>query len=198
MRHFNTAGPVKPEDHYCIPPLNRLDIDEISNLIEGKKYSILHAPRQVGKTSYLLALMEYLNQQGKVRCLYVNVEPAQAARENVEGAMQAILGEFATMAEIFLDDHYPNEIWPDILEISGPFNALKEFFIRWSRKSPLPLVLFIDEIDALVGDTLISVLRQLRAGYTLRPDAFPQSIILCGVRDVRDYRIYSSREKDVR
>ena len=52
-----------------------------------------------------------------------------------------------------------------------------------------PLVLFIDEIDALVGDSLISVLRQLRAGYDQRPSSFPQSIILCGVRDVRDYRM---------
>ncbi|MDR1740880.1 MAG: hypothetical protein LBR38_03410, partial [Synergistaceae bacterium] len=55
-----------------------------------------------------------------------------------------------------------------------------------------PLVLFIDEIDALVGDTLVSVLRQLRTGYTNRPESFPISVILCGVRDVRDYRISTS------
>ena len=51
---------------------------------------------------------------------------------------------------------------------------------------------FIDEIDALVGDSLVSVLRQIRAGYGNRPQQFPQSIILCGVRDVRDYRIVLS------
>jgi len=55
----------------------------------------------------------------------------------------------------------------------------------------------IDEIDALVGDTLIAVLRQLRAGYTQRPHAFPQSIILCGVRDVRDYRIHTGDGKEI-
>ena len=55
-------------------------------------------------------------------------------------------------------------------------------------------MLLIDEIDSLVGDTLISVLRQLRANYDRRPSHFPQSVILCGVRDVRDYQIYSSRE----
>ncbi|MEA1884299.1 MAG: ATP-binding protein, partial [Thermotogota bacterium] len=58
-------------------------------------------------------------------------------------------------------------------------------------------VLLIDEIDALVGDTLISVLRQLREGYTQRPDSFPQSIILCGVRDVRDYRIFSDKDQQM-
>jgi hypothetical protein len=41
------------------------------------------------------------------------------------------------------------------------------------------------------------VLRQLRAGYPQRPALFPQSIILCGVRDVRDYRIHSDQQKTV-
>ena len=36
--------------------------------------------------------------------------------------------------------------------------------------------------------------RQLRAGYPQRPRRFPQSVILCGVRD---YRIHSSAEKTV-
>ncbi|MFH0924258.1 MAG: ATP-binding protein, partial [bacterium] len=41
------------------------------------------------------------------------------------------------------------------------------------------------------------VLRQLRAGYNKRPRQFPQSVILCGVRDVRDYRIHSSKDKAI-
>ena len=53
-------------------------------------------------------------------------------------------------------------------------------------------MLLVDEIDSLVGDTLLSVLRQLRAGYEHRPGGFPQSVVLCGVRDIRDYRIRSS------
>lgn len=55
----------------------------------------------------------------------------------------------------------------------------------------------MDEIDSLIGDSLISVLRQLRSGYTQRPEYFPQPIILCGVRDVRDYRIHSSSTKEI-
>ena len=58
-------------------------------------------------------------------------------------------------------------------------------------------MLLIDEIDALIGDTLLSVLRQLRAGYDERPAGFPQSVILCGVRDVRDYRIRSTRDNAI-
>jgi len=53
---------------------------------------------------------------------------------------------------------------------------------------PRPLVLFIDEIDALVDDALISILRQLRSGYVSRPEGFPHALALVGLRDVRDYR----------
>ena len=34
----------------------------------------------------------------------------------------------------------------------------------------------------------------MRANYDRRPQLFPQSVILCGVRDVRDYKIFPSRE----
>ena len=60
-----------------------------------------------------------------------------------------------------------------------------------------PLVVMIDEIDSLVGNTLLSVLRQVRAGYPERPHRFPQSVILRGVSDVRDYRIRSSAENAI-
>ncbi|GAB4415465.1 MAG: hypothetical protein Fur0044_10580 [Anaerolineae bacterium] len=196
-RFFNTAGPVRCEIHYCFPPLERFDLPEILTLIDQQKYFVLHAPRQTGKTSALLALMEYLNQQGKYRCVYLNVEIAQAAREDVARAMPAILNELASWARFALNDHFVEQIWPDILANSGEYAALGEVLTQWAMVSPEPLILLMDEIDALIGDTLISVLRQLRAGYARRSKAFPQSVVLCGVRDVRDYRIHSSQEKTI-
>ena len=70
--------------------------------------------------------------------------------------------------------------------------ALIATLTRWSLASDLPVVLLLDEVDALVGDALISLLRQIRTGYAQRPRAFPQTVILCGVRDVRDYRFYTA------
>jgi len=197
MRFFNTAGPVNYADHYCVPPLTRFELDEVLSLIDQKKYFVLHAPRQVGKTSYLLALMAYLNQAGRYRCLYFNVEVAQAAREDVQQGMHAILGELAARAKYMLNDSFLIERFNDVLSQFGPNRALNAALETWAAQSPRPLVLLIDEIDSLVGDTLISVLRQLRAGYDRRPTSFPQSIILCGVRDVRDYRLHSEQEKAV-
>jgi len=157
---------------------------------------VLHAPRQTGKTSALLALRDLLNGgvAGDFRCVYVNVEDGQAMRENVAEGMRTVLAELALQASVTLGDDTLEDLWPGVLERVGPGQALRHALLRWSMAGPRPLVLLIDEIDALVGDTLLAVLRQLRTGYVDRPARFPHSIILCGVRDVRDYRIHSSAE----
>ena len=193
MRFFNTEGPVRPDDHYAIAPLDRADVDEFLDLIRAKRYFVLHAPRQTGKTSALIALRDLLNrgEVGSFRCVDVNVEVGQVARDDVARGIRAILSSLATSARLLGDD-YPDGIWPDVLARVGPEDALKELLTRWCVANPVPLVLLVDEIDSLVGDTLLSVLRQLRAGYEQRPEAFPQSVVLCGVRDIRDYRIRSS------
>ena len=191
MRFFNTAGPIKPARHYSIPPLERLDLNEVLALIRNEKYFVLHAPRQTGKTSTLLALRDLLNAEDACRCVYVNVEGGQAMREAVEPAMRVILGEFASRARSMGDEFLP-KVWSGIFAEYGP-GALGEALARWAEADPKPLVLLIDEIDALVGDALLAVLRQLRAGYDRRPEHFPQSVLLCGVRDVRDYRIHSKQ-----
>ncbi|MCP4216850.1 MAG: ATP-binding protein [bacterium] len=196
-RFFNTAGPVKKYLHYHIDPLDRIDLDDIMSLIQQEKYFVLHAPRQTGKTSYLNALMDHLNKGDTYKCLYVNVEVAQAARENVQAGMQTILAALAAGAKYKLNDPFIDQHRNEVLKHDGPFFALQNTLSQWCRNNDKPVVLLIDEVDSLVGDTLISLLRQLRAGYNHRPLLFPQSIILCGIRDVRDYRIHSDKEKTI-
>ena len=196
MRKFNTEGPVRAHRHYQIAPLSRIDLEEVLGLIRDEKYFVLHAPRQTGKTSALLALRDRLNNgaQGEFRCVYASVEDGQAMRENVAEGMRTVLAELAFQASLTLGDDTLEDLWPRLLDRVGPGKALRQALARWSMADPLPLVLLIDEIDALVGDTLLAVLRQLRTGYVDRPARFPHSIILCGVRDVRDYRIHSTAE----
>ena len=85
MRFFNVAGPCKPDIHYTLPAADRLDKPEVMSLIEAQKYFILHAPRQTGKTSAILALAAELNAAGRYRAIYVNVEGGQAAQVWVGG-----------------------------------------------------------------------------------------------------------------
>ena len=176
-----------------------MDLDYVLRLVHEKKYFILHAPRQTGKTSALLALQDLLNSgaEGRYRCVYMNVEPGQALREDVSAAMEAILDQLSMAAQSALGDASAETICNDVLALPRRGSALQRALFLWAQADPRPLVLLIDEIDALVGDTLISVLRQLRAGYHLRPASFPQSIVLCGVRDLRDYRIHSKSQEPV-
>ena len=191
MRFFNTAGPVKPGLHYCIPPLERFDLEEVLALVRMKKYFVLHAPRQTGKTSALLALRDLLNAQGYA-CVYTTVEEAGTARDDAERVMRVVLSALGSDARSVLGDDFLATHWSGILAEFGPNTALHEALSRWSEASAKPLVLLIDEIDTLQGDPLLSTLQQLRGGYPMRPGAFPQCVVLCGLRDVRDYRIRST------
>ena len=197
MRFFNTEGPIRPGEHYHVPPLDRVNLDDLLGLVRDKRYFVLHAPRQTGKTSALLALRDRLNAGGDYRCVYVTVEAGQPARENVAEAMRAILFQLESEEQATLGSDTLADVWPGALERAGPLGALRASLAGWCMADPQPLVLLIDEIDTLVGDTLLSVLRQLRTGYPDRPGRFPHSVILCGVRDVRDYRIYSTARNAV-
>ena len=92
MRKYNTAGPIRPALDYHIPPLDRLHLREVLALIRSECYFVVHAPRQTGKTSALLALRDLLNggTVGEYRCAYISVEPAHTAGEDLGRAMRAI------------------------------------------------------------------------------------------------------------
>ena len=191
MRFFNTAGPMDAARHYIVPPLSRIDLDDVLLLIEQQKYFVLHAPRQTGKTTVLLALMERLNREGRFSCLYANIEAAQAVRGDVQQGIRHVCRAIAARAVTYLNDPRLQNWMDELAHQNSMAGTLTDLLERWARENDQPIVLLLDEVDALVGDTLISLLRQIRAGYAQRPGAFPQTIILCGVRDVRDYRIHS-------
>lgn len=64
-KFFNTAGPIQADIHYNVDPLCRINLEEIEMLIYQRKYFVLYAPQQTGKTSCLLALRDYLNVRGE-------------------------------------------------------------------------------------------------------------------------------------
>jgi len=191
MEHFfNTAGPTKPDLHYHLDPLARVDWPEIQHLIATQRYFVLHAPRQTGKTTTLLAMMKALNEGGRYACAYANIEGAQAARGDATQGIPAACDAVARSIALYLDAPAV-QTWNQTQgRQQSAQDQLTALLTHWARTSARPTVLLLDEVDALVGDTLISLLRQIRAGYAQRPEFFPQSIVLCGVRDVRDYRMH--------
>ena len=178
---------------YTIDPLMRFDLDDILGLIAQGKYFVLHAPRQTGKTSCMIALRDYLNEEGDYIAVYANVEGGQASRNDVQSVVKSTVDTLAEQFRGILKSDLPLQIRDDV-QIVGKDSMLATYLRRLSEALPKPIVLVLDEIDALVGDSLVSILRQLRSGYVDRPKAFPQTVILCGVRDVRDYRIVLSNQ----
>jgi predicted AAA+ superfamily ATPase len=180
MKFFCIAGPVNPEKHYYLPLDTRLDEQELRTLIEQDKYFALHAPRQTGKTSAIMNFVGQLNRKSQYIALYVNIEPAQAARNDFVKGMSIILAKVleAIIQQLPQEKHIISYLTNLVKENVFSGASLGSALSEWSRHTNKPILLFIDEIDSLVGDTLISVLRQLRAGYANRPHAFPQSVCL--------------------
>ncbi|MEO1590564.1 MAG: ATP-binding protein [Cyanobacteria bacterium J06632_22] len=182
---FNPAGPCKADIHYMLPPLARLP--NLERIVAQQGYFVLHAPRQTGKTTAMLALAQQLTASGQYTAVMLSVEVGAPYPDNVGMAEQAILGEWKRASSFML----PPDLQPPKWEDTPPGSRIAAALSQWAQTSPRPLVVFIDEIDALENQTLLAVLRQLRAGYPSRPQGFPQSLALVGVRDVRDYKVAS-------
>jgi hypothetical protein len=182
-RWFNTAGPCKPDIHYMLSPLTRLS--ELGRLIAQEHYFVMHAPRQTGKTTLMLSLAAQLTASGCYTAVMLSVEVGAVFSHDPGLAEAAILDSWRDAAEHRL----PPELQPPPWSGAEAGRRIGSALHAWAKASPRPLVVFIDEIDALQDAALISVLRQLRDGFPSRPGGFPQSVGLIGLRDVRDYKV---------
>ncbi|MEL6901905.1 MAG: AAA family ATPase [Cyanobacteria bacterium J06606_4] len=179
-RWFNTAGPCQPEIHYMVPSAERLP--SLERLVSQRGYFVVHAPRQTGKTTAMLTLAQQLTASGQYAAVMVSAEVGAVYSQSPEKAEKAVLRAWYDAATFWLPQALCPPDWSTCESIG---RALR----LWAEQCPRPIVLFIDEIDALQDDALISMLRQLRDGYPRRPRGFPQSLALIGLRDVRDYKV---------
>jgi hypothetical protein len=151
-------------------------------------YFVLHAPRQVGKTTALLALAQELTREARYTAILVSMEVGAPFSQDPGAAELAILDAWRTRSTVQLPPELQPPPWPE----ASPGMRIGTALCAWSAAcwaASRPLVIFLDEIDALADDALIAVLRQLRDGYSNRPKAFPWSLALIGMRDVRDYKV---------
>ncbi|MEL6491672.1 MAG: ATP-binding protein [Cyanobacteria bacterium J06621_3] len=182
-RWFNTAGPCKADIHYMLSPLGRLP--QLQRVIDQQGYFVLHAPRQTGKTTAMLSLAKSLTESGQYSAIMVSVEVGAAFPNSPDAAELAILSAWRGAAQFRLPQELQPPPWPE----APPGRRIGAALSAWAQHSPRPLVIFIDEIDSLQDEVLLSVLRQLRDGYPNRPEGFPHALALIGLRDVRDYKV---------
>lgn len=177
-RFFNTTGPCDPSQHYMLPPLLRLP--ELRRLVDEQRFYGLHAARQSGKTTIVRALAEELRAEGIV-ALHVSLESSRQTPRLLD-AEPRWLWELRNTASLYLA---PQDRPPPPDEATGPPGTrLSQTIQRWAaRLHPRRLVLFLDEVDVLEGEALVSFLAQLRTGFDHRPQGFASSIGLIGLRD---------------
>jgi hypothetical protein len=181
---FNIAGPCIPGEHYMLPPGDR--VVRAMELVEHRKFFSLVAGHQCGKTTCLRWMAAHYNAGDRLRALWIDL---QVARDTPDPAVA--LPRILRMCEESLRLQIRDVVGPSPEEIDVllriPGNALLDYLRALAAASPLPLVVFFDEADGLVGATMVSFLSQLRAGYLSRTEApFPQSVALVGRRAVRD------------
>jgi len=167
-----------------LPAARRLP--EVRRIIDQQSYFVVHAPRQVGKATTLTQLAEQLTAEGRYAALVVSAEVGAAFPQDIGAAENAILDDWRDRVVSVLPAFQPPP-WPP----ASPGHRLATALRSWSQACARPLVVFLDEIDALQDHVLLSVLRQLRSGFSNRPTWFLWSLGLIGMRDVRDYKVAS-------
>lgn len=187
MLKFNTTGPCFPDEHYMLPALDRLP--GIRELVSGGNYFVIHAPRQTGKTTTLKALVREINAKGDMYAFYCTLEAIQKLMAVPENAIREIRHLVLRSAGMV------RELAPFAAEVRNanigtePSTAIGDALQALCERSSKPIVAFFDEVDCLVGEVLMSFLRQLRDGYVNRKELpFPKSVALVGMLDVRDYK----------
>jgi predicted AAA+ superfamily ATPase len=171
-KYFNIAGPCHPDKHYMLSAQERCH--GVLDLIAQEQYFVIYAARQSGKTTLLLELARQLNASGDYYALYCSLEAAQTFA-NPEQGIPIIVDQISQWIAI----HKQLQAYPFAEQVTATQTTtmLQRALTGFCRKLDKPLVILFDEVDCLSNGTLITFLRQLRAGYVTRSLApFPNSV----------------------
>ena len=190
-RWFNIGGPCNAANHYMLPATGRLP--KVMSLIRKQQYFVVHAPRQCGKTTAFQALADEINAKGEMAAFYCSIENVQGIVDPDEGLRQ-VADVIRQMVELTSTCFGENVKAEDLIRETGASDyssVILKLLSVLSRRAGKPLVLFLDEVDCLSDGTLVGFLRQLRNGRIAckAPNAFPVSIALIGLRNIRDYKM---------
>lgn len=187
-RSFNITGACNPQEHYMVNLDSRLA--EIKKMVDAGKYFVINRGRQYGKTTTIMALENYLENDYIVVSMDFQFLDASDF-EDVKTFVKA----FAR--ELYFDKkyrkHFNNELLTEIKKLRKNGASLSELFIclsEWCEESAKPVILIIDEVDSASNNQVfLDFLAQLR-GYYLNRNRKPtfQSVILAGVHDIRNLR----------
>ncbi|MBE9066949.1 hypothetical protein IQ260_09805 [Leptolyngbya cf. ectocarpi LEGE 11479] len=137
---FNTAGPCQADIHYMLPPTQRLP--KLKRLIQQRGYFVIHAPRQTGKTTAMLALAQELTASGQYTAIMVSAEVGQPFNHDPTKAEAAMLDAWKDTAQFCLSSELQPPPWP----VAATGRQIGAALTAWSVHCPRPLVIFVGAI----------------------------------------------------
>lgn len=117
-------------------------LPEAPDLVEQLGYFVVHAPRQTGKTTALIALAANLTASGRYAALLFSCEDGEPWGEDIGSAQRAILGSFKrALGPTCQQSSNRRRSIPEQDE-----GLLSRVLGAWARACPRPIVLLMDDI----------------------------------------------------
>jgi hypothetical protein len=202
MKTFITADICTPEDNYMVDLSTK--VEQISVLVERKKYFTVNRARQYGKTTTLMALERFLSNKYDVVTLdFQDITDAIFKSENdfTKGLAQVLCDTKDAIDIPLSDGMYQLFLGLANEEKELVLNDLFRLFDKWCRENSRPIVLIIDEVDSATNNQVfLDFLGKLRSNYLKRKKSSKyrtfQSVILAGVTDVKHLKSIIREEAD--
>ena len=158
MRQFSSYGPVNEKCHFCVPRQELVEncVSQLTGASdEGGHYFTIWAPRQTGKTWLMRQARKAIEERSPEQFIVGTM------------GMQGVIMEDDDPPEKFLKQ-VPLLLWETFrTDRDDPPRDWQQFQELFTKKSGLferPVILFIDEFDALprrVIDQLVSLFRDM-------------------------------------
>jgi hypothetical protein len=161
---------------------------DIKRRIERGKYFVINRPRQYGKTTALFNLPRFLSPTYDV--IFISLGGMKDELNSTE-MFCADISKSILLSGIAVSAKAKSE-FKRFAKISVKYPTVRSL-VKAMRlmciKSKKPIVMTIDEIDSAIdSDIFISFLAALRDDYLYFRESTFQSVILAGVRDIRNLK----------
>ncbi len=156
MRKFSSYGQIQTDQHYYAPRTDLID-RAYTQLLgdapeQGGDYITVWAPRQTGKSSVMLEAVEKLRHLAQFEVMIITLESAKDYPDE-----KTVLDIFISELSLFLKRDLPDiTSWKELPKV-----FTREYF-------PKPLILILDEFDALDERFINKFAGEFRKMYTSR------------------------------
>lgn len=199
-KKFNVTGLCLPEYHYMVDISDK--VEKIKTYIEAGEYFTINRARQYGKTTILEALKSSLEENVVFSLSFEGLTSETFADENT--FCVRFFGLLYDTIEFGEVEDIPSGIKEELFRFSTDesgkinFRVLTNMIVKICKESPRPVVLMIDEVDQASNNEIFAAfLGQIRDLYLKRNKRQTfRSVILAGVRDIKNLKIKIRSEKD--